>query len=92
MNMLKFFSFFPHWEDTLVGYHWNLYHIQGRDAIWFVGAPAAFDSVEAVFDYNHLILGNVEREAADHCDYRGEPIYKPYHAGYANSEKFSRFF
>ena len=38
--------------------------MQGRDAVWFVGAPASFDSVEAVFDYNRLILGNLEREAA----------------------------
>ena len=56
--------------------------IQGRDAIWFVGAPASFDSVEAVFDYNRLLLGNLEREAAELCDYKGEPIYEPYHAGY----------
>ena len=47
-----------------------------------MGAPASFDSVEAVFDYNRLLLGNLEREAAELCDYKGEPIYDPYHAGY----------
>ena len=25
---VRTYNFFPHWEDTLVGYHWNLYHIQ----------------------------------------------------------------
>jgi hypothetical protein len=74
-----FDSFFPHWEDTLVGYQWNLYHIQGRDGIWFSGAAASFESVEAIFDYNHLILGNVQNSAAEYCDYRGEPI-TPYAA------------
>ena len=28
--ILRTYNFFPHWEDTLVGYHWNLYHIQVR--------------------------------------------------------------
>ena len=26
--IIRTYNFFPHWEDTLVGYHWNLYHIQ----------------------------------------------------------------
>ena len=50
-----------------------------------MGAPASFDSVEAVFDYNLLLLGNLEREAAELCDYKGEPIYEPYHAGYVQT-------
>ena len=55
-------------------------YFQGRDSVWFVGAPASFDSVEAVFDYNRLVLGNLEREAAELCDYKGEPIFQQYHA------------
>ena len=49
-------------ESTNLTSHSNSHpDTQGRDAVWFVGAPAAFDSVEAVFDYNRLLLGNLGR-------------------------------
>ena len=58
-----------------MGYPWNLLRIQGRDHVWFAGAAAAaFDSVNAVLDYNALLLDHVKAPAAEYCDYRGEPL------------------
>ena len=55
-------SYFPHWtpKDIEAGAPWDLYEMQGRDnIIWIGGGPAMGEYMKPVIDYNNLIFENL---------------------------------
>ena len=51
-------SYFPHWTISAANAkaHWDLFDIQGRDNVLWVGAgPGGGEFVKAVLDYNLLM-------------------------------------
>ena len=48
------YDYFPRWnmEETGLGYHWDMYDMQGKNSIWFVGGSMVFESAHHIIDYN----------------------------------------
>lgn len=51
-------EYFPHWtvEQVDQGYHWDLFDMQGKYGLWFIGGGASWDSTKSVMEYNLLLL------------------------------------
>ena len=60
------FDYFPRWnvEETSQGYHWDLYDLQGKNNLWFIGGGLSFESVHNVMAYNQLLI---DRMKSKHC-------------------------
>ena len=60
------FDYFPRWnvEETSLGYHWDLYDLQGKNNLWFIGGGLSFESVHNVMAYNQLLI---DRMKSKHC-------------------------
>ena len=52
------YEYFPRWnmEETALGYHWDLYNLQGKNNMWFIGGSLSFESAHHVIGYNQLLL------------------------------------
>ena len=56
------YEYFPRWnmEETAKGYHWDLYDLQGKNNIWFIGGSLSFESAHHVVGYNQLLLKKMQ--------------------------------
>ena len=58
------FDYFPRWnlKDAGAGYHWDMYEMQGKNNVWFIGGGLSFESVHHVIGYNKLLLSKMINE------------------------------
>ena len=62
------FDYFPRWDrrDAAKQFHWDMYDIQGKNDIWFVGGGLSFESLTNLIGYNQLLL-DMMHTPYDHC-------------------------
>ena len=62
------FQYFPRWDkdDAFEQFHWEMYDIQGKNDIWFVGGGLSFESLTNVIGYNQLLL-DMMHTPHNHC-------------------------
>ena len=56
------YDYFPRWneDETGMGYHWDMYDLQGQNNIWFIGGGMVFESCHHIIGYNQLLLANMQ--------------------------------
>ena len=59
------FDYFPRFNMTAAskGYHWDLYDMQGKLNLYFIGGGCSFESVHNVIGYNNLLLDHMPMPA-----------------------------
>ena len=64
----RIFKYFPRWDsrDAAKQFHWDMYDIQGKNDIWFVGGGLSFESLTNLIGYNQLLL-DMMHTPYDHC-------------------------
>ena len=58
VDQVKWGYYFPNFPPEAItgGALWDILDMQGQYNTWYIGSSVFFESLESVFEYNHLIL------------------------------------
>ena len=62
LTLLRDPEYMPRWDMEYAenGAHWNLFDMQGKHNVWFVGGGCVCEGVNSVMGYNQLLLSKMQ--------------------------------